>query len=58
MRHGMQSSTSEEAGSSSVPDCSQKNIPGHQLGCYFCNDVVAPRNVSFFFLFFSNYSKI
>ena len=42
MRHGARrindpSETESVAGGSSV-------VPGHRLGCYFCNDVVAPGN--------------
>ncbi|XP_028401486.1 ubiquitin-like modifier-activating enzyme ATG7 [Dendronephthya gigantea] len=44
MRHGLKKFTeisgSSEQSSSSNVSCS--TIPGHMLGCYFCNDVVAP----------------
>nr|XP_022299462.1 ubiquitin-like modifier-activating enzyme ATG7 [Crassostrea virginica] len=40
MRHGVKSDTEEEE---DVP-LSYHSIPGDQLGCYFCNDVVAPGN--------------
>ncbi|XP_028680931.1 ubiquitin-like modifier-activating enzyme ATG7 [Erpetoichthys calabaricus] len=45
MRHGLKklpvqdsSTSSGDTGSTSL----FSNIPGHKLGCYFCNDVVAP----------------
>lgn len=42
VRHAVRDNTTENAvGECNVADLS-KCIPGEQLGCYFCNDVVAP----------------
>ena len=42
MRHGVKSESEELL----VPEMGLRSIPGTQLGCYFCNDVVAPGDVS------------
>ncbi|KAG0696853.1 Ubiquitin-like modifier-activating enzyme ATG7 [Chionoecetes opilio] len=45
MRHGLREMDTD----SSLPSTSaipRNSIPGSMLGCYFCNDVVAPGNVS------------
>ena len=47
MRHGVKSDNTLE--NNLATNDSQEytaKIPGHQLGCYFCNDIVAPGNVS------------
>jgi hypothetical protein len=46
MRHGVKSDVEERE---PAPFTSYSSIPGDQLGCYFCNDVVAPGNVRFTF---------
>ena len=49
MRHGVKKprvamATGEEA--AQLQPCMPKTIAGSDLGCYFCNDVVAPGDVS------------
>lgn len=43
-RHGVRSSTSNELNISKPSYERSKIVLGSQLGCYFCNDVVAPAN--------------
>jgi hypothetical protein len=43
MRHGFKSGEDNPV---KPVFSSTMSIPGDQLGCYFCNDVVAPGNVS------------
>ncbi|OCT58714.1 hypothetical protein XELAEV_18001856mg [Xenopus laevis] len=48
MRHGLKKPTKDNAGAEGANSSDLlgsslfSNIPGHRLGCYFCNDVVAP----------------
>ena len=43
LRHGFKSNTCDRTDFTLSPSMV---IPGDQLGCYFCNDVVAPGDVS------------
>ena len=44
MRHGVKS---DELAESEEVQAINSRIPGSKLGCYFCNDIVAPGNVSY-----------
>lgn len=49
MRHGMKTAKELPVERPDVPG--YKSIFGHELGCYFCNDIVAPGNVSEVYVF-------
>uniref|UniRef100_A0A8B9KXW0 Ubiquitin-like modifier-activating enzyme ATG7 n=1 Tax=Astyanax mexicanus TaxID=7994 RepID=A0A8B9KXW0_ASTMX len=42
MRHGLKKPKASDTAGSIGRTSLFSNIPGHRLGCYFCNDVVAP----------------
>ncbi|XP_046408328.1 ubiquitin-like modifier-activating enzyme ATG7 [Ischnura elegans] len=44
MRHGMRPAHSAPSAAAPPMDFTAKLIGGEQLGCYFCNDIVAPGN--------------
>ncbi|XP_065367287.1 uncharacterized protein Atg7 [Calliphora vicina] len=43
-RHGSARKPDADASATQIEVDNLKCIPGHQLGCYFCNDVTAPGN--------------
>lgn len=45
-RHGVRKIENDAQASAYVHGDFERAIPGSELGCYFCNDVVAPGNVS------------
>lgn len=54
MRHGTRKPRTEEQNllnEETLPGSNLKCIPGDKLGCYFCNDITAPGNVSIFIYF-------
>ena len=44
MRHGIPNKQNETPDVSKSPAIKSISVPGDNLGCYFCNDVIAPRN--------------
>ena len=50
MRHGVKSDASHKKIDDN-PNLLNTRVPGDQLGCYFCSDIVAPGNVLIIFFF-------
>lgn len=46
LRHGVKTTGVDTPPEASRVTCLTEGLPGSHLGCYFCNDVVAPGNVS------------
>lgn len=54
MRHGFRKSSGSEIQEPPVTTTTKSvRIPGEQLGCYYCNDVVAPGDVRSFVVIIS-----